>query len=123
MTRERQEAGRRGERAAERHLADAGYVILARNFRCALGEIDLVALDGRTVVFVEVKARRTLDFGAPFETVTRGQQERILRAADHFCARHGLLDRDQRFDIVGVCLDGVTPRCELMRGAFEADGW
>ena len=123
MTRQRQEAGRAGEAAAAQCLARAGYVILARNYRCPFGEIDLVALDRRTVAFVEVKARRSDDVVSPLESVTPRQQRRIARAAAHYLARHRLLDRLVRFDIVGVWLDGDAPRCELMRGAFEWDDW
>lgn len=119
MTRERQLAGRTGERAAEEHLIRAGYVILARNYRCPLGEIDLVALDRRALVFVEVKARHGGAAGAPLEVVTRRQQRRIVRAAQHYLARHRLHDRLVRFDLVGVWLDADPPRCELVRGAFE----
>lgn len=114
-----QPAGWVGERAAERHLTAAGYVVLARNYRCRLGEIDLVALDRRTVVFVEVKARRGA--GAPLEALSRRQQRRIVRAARHYLARHRLLDRLVRFDLVGVWLDDDPPRCELVRGAFAEE--
>ena len=122
MTRQRQAAGRTGEEAAARCLARAGYVILARNYRCPFGEIDLVALDRRTVVFIEVKARRNDDVVSPLESVTRRQQRRIARAAVHYLGRYRLLDRPVRFDIVGVWLGGDDPRCELVRGAFESDG-
>ena len=121
MTRHRQLAGRIGERAAERHLAGAGYVILARNYRCSLGEVDLVALERRTVVFVEVKARRGAAAGAPLEVVSAHQRRRIIRAAAHYLGRHGLQDRLVRFDVVGVWLDADPPRCELARGAFQQD--
>jgi putative endonuclease len=119
VTERRHAAGRTGERAAEAHLVRAGYRILARNYRCALGEIDLVALDRRTVAFVEVKARRGTAAGAPLEVVTRRQQRRIVRAARHYLARERLLDRFVRFDVVGVWLDHDPPRCELVRGAFD----
>ena len=118
MTRGRQQAGRRGEDAAAQYLERAGYVILARNYRCRVGEIDLVALDGRTVVFVEVKARHGGESGAPLESLRPDQQRRIARAAEHYVARHRLLDRAARFDVVGVDLDGEPPRCTLVRGAF-----
>ena len=119
MTRQRQQTGRIGERAAERHLAGAGYVILARNYRCPLGEVDLVALERRAVVFVEVKARRGAAAGSPLEAVSDRQRRRIVRAAEHYLGRHGLQDRLVRFDVVGVWLDVDPPRCELVRGAFE----
>ena len=123
MTRARREAGRAGEAAAERHLVRAGYVILARNYRCPQGEIDLVALDRRTVVFVEVKARGNAETVSPLESVTRRQQRRIARAAATYLGRHRLLERPVRFDVVGVWLDGDPPRCELVRDAFSSDVW
>jgi putative endonuclease len=119
VTRARRVAGLTGERLAERHLVAAGYVILARNYRCPLGEIDLVALDRRTVVFVEVKARHGAGFGAPLEALGGRQRRRIVAAATHYLSRHRLLDRAARFDVVGVWL-GDPPRCELVRGAFAA---
>ncbi len=115
--------GTAGERAAERHLRRAGYVILARNYRCAVGEVDLVALDGRCVVFVEVKARHDPDPEVALAAVSAAQQRRIARAAQHFLARHRLLGRDVRFDVVGVHLAGGTPLCELIRDAFGHDLW
>lgn len=123
MTRERQAAGRAGQAAAERWLRRAGYVILARNYRCAAGEIDLVALDRRVIAFVEVKARRRA-LVSPLDAVTVPQQRRIVSAATDYLSRHRLRDRPVRFDIVGVWLDGAAPRCELIRGAFGGDdGW
>lgn len=111
--------GQRGERLAERHLRAAGYRILARNYRCRLGEVDLVALERGTVVFVEVKARHVGEHGTPLEAVGAAQRRRIARAALHYLARHRLLERPVRFDVVGVWL-GAPPRCVLVRGAFEA---
>jgi putative endonuclease len=124
MTRERQAAGRAGQEAAERCLRGAGYVILARNYRCPLGEIDLIALDRRTIAFVEVKARRADSMVSPLASVTAPQQRRIVRAATYYLNRHRLLDRLVRFDIVGVWLDGARTRCEVVRDAFgDDDEW
>ena len=80
--RQRIPAGRRGEQIAARHLKRCGYLILARNYRAAGAEIDLVALDGSTLVFVEVKFRGGSDFGTPAEAVNIEKRQRILRAAD-----------------------------------------
>lgn len=112
--------GAAGERAAEDYLVGARYVILARNYRCRQGEVDLVALDGRTVVFVEVKARRGVGWGDPLEAVTPAKQRRLLRAAAHFLARHRLGERPVRFDVVGVCFGAGRAVCELVRDAFSA---
>jgi putative endonuclease len=121
MTRERQAAGRAGQEAAERWLRRAGYVILARNYRCPAGEIDLIALERRTIAFIEVKTRRAGAPVSPLECVTVAQQRRIQRAATVYLHRHRLRDRRIRFDVVGVWLDGATARCELLRNAFAGD--
>jgi putative endonuclease len=93
--------GRRGERAAEKYLRRSGYRIVARNFRAAGAEIDLVAMDGDTLVFVEVKTRQSFAAGAPEEAVDLRKQTRMRRAAQAFAARYRADDYDMRFDIVG----------------------
>ncbi|MDX2166903.1 MAG: YraN family protein [Deltaproteobacteria bacterium] len=115
----RQVLGAAGEQAAEALLAREGYVVLARNYRWPGGEADLVALDGLTVVFVEVKTRCNEEFGTPFEAVTWRQRRRISRTAQHFLLRHHLAERAVRFDVVGVWMDDGRLRCELIRGAFD----
>lgn len=110
--------GRRGERAAEKHLRRNGYRIVARNFRAAGAEIDLVALDGRTLVFVEVKTRRSRAAGAPEEAVDERKQRRLRRAAEAFAMRYRAEDREMRFDIVAVDASGRRLRIELLRNAF-----
>lgn len=120
MWNRQQTLGTEGERAAERYLRAQRYAILARNYRCKLGEVDLVALDGRTVVFVEVKTRRGEGFGTPFEAVTHHKRRQISRVAQYYLVRHRLLDREARFDVVGVWWEGDQPRCELIKNAFAA---
>lgn len=98
---DRRERGRTGERAAERMLRRAGMVILARNWRAAGGELDLAALDGDTIVFVEVKSRaRGFEPGLP--PVSAAQRRRTGRAARAFRARYAVQDRPFRFDLVTV---------------------
>src|SRR5271167_661654 len=80
--------GRRGERAAEKYLRRSGYRIVARNFRAARAEIDLVAMDGDVLVFVEVKTRRSRGAGAPEEAVDERKQKQIRRAAEMFATRY-----------------------------------
>jgi putative endonuclease len=121
MPDERQDLGAAGEQAAERFLRKKRYVIVARNYRCKAGEVDLVALDRGTVVFVEVKTRRQAGFGGPLEAVDVRKQRQVVRAARHFIAEHRLHDRNARFDVVGVWWEGDRVRCELVENAFEAD--
>ena len=110
--------GRRGERAAEKHLRRNGYRIVARNFRAAGAEIDLVAMDGDTLVFVEVKTRRSRAAGAPEEAVDERKQTRMRRAAEVFAARYRADEIEMRFDIVAVDASGKRLEIELLRNAF-----
>jgi len=110
--------GRRGERAAEKYLKRNGYRIVARNFRAAGAEIDLVAMDGETLVFVEVKTRRSRISGAPEEAVDERKQLRMRRAAEAFATRYRAGEKELRFDIVAVNAVGKRLGIELLRNAF-----
>jgi putative endonuclease len=113
--------GRRGEREAERYLKRLGYIIVARSRRDRLGEIDLVAVDGRTIVFVEVKTRRSHEAGHPAEAVDEDKQRRLTRLALAFLKRHNLLNYRARFDIVAVTWPDAAKRpvIEHFQNAFE----
>jgi putative endonuclease len=121
MAHERQLLGAEGERWAEQYLRRRRYVILQRNYRCRAGEVDLVALDGRTVVFVEVKTRTQEGFGSPLDAVDLRKQRQIRRAAQYYLSAHRLHDRDARFDVVGVWRERDVIRCELVQNAFALD--
>lgn len=116
--------GERGEAIAAKYLKRLSYKIVARGERGRLGEIDLVAVDGRTVVFVEVKTRQSQDAGHPADAVDADKQRRLTRLAMAFLKRHGLLEYPVRFDIVAVTWpdDRRRPTIEHFRGAFEAQG-
>jgi putative endonuclease len=111
--------GKRGEDLAHRYLQENGCVIIGRNYRTRGGtaEVDLIARDGDTVVFVEVKTRATDRFGAPEEAVDTAKREKIIRAASEFLFRTEWDSRRIRFDIVTV-LFGETQRIEHIRDAF-----
>jgi putative endonuclease len=113
-----------GERAAEKFLKRRGYKIVARGLRLRGSELDLVAVDGRTVVFVEVKTRRTARFGPPTEAVGARKQWRLTRAALFYLKRHGLLEYPSRFDVVAVTWPqgAKRPTIEHIQNAFEASG-
>jgi putative endonuclease len=115
---------RRGERAAERYLRKLGYRIVARRDRGRLGELDLVAVDGRTVVFVEVKTRRSHTAGHPAEAVGPEKQRRITRLALAYLKRHDLLEFSSRFDVVAITWPDRTrrPKIEHFKAAFPATG-
>ena len=111
--------GSTAERDGARWLEERGFDIVARNVSFRFGEVDLVALDGDTLCFVEVKARRSRRFGLPGEAVTLSKQRRLTH-----CARAYLADRPHRgpcrFDVLAMELEGSEWRFELIRGAFEA---
>ncbi len=110
--------GRRGERAAEKYLRRNGYRIVARNFRAAGAEIDLVAMDGGVLVFVEVKTRRSRAAGAPEEAVDERKQKRMRRAAESFARRYRADDTEMRFDIIAIDASNERLEIELLRNAF-----
>ena len=115
-------SGAEGETLACRHLQDQGYRILARNFRCRSGEIDVVARDGDVTVFVEVKDRRGRSHGEGHESVTFGKRMRVVRAARLYAASNGLSETPIRFDVVSIERDSGGDRIRHDRGAFDADG-
>jgi putative endonuclease len=116
--------GRRGEAAAAKFLKKKGYLIVAQSNRMRLGEIDLVAIDQRTIVFVEVKTRRSHDAGHPADAVDDDKQRRLTRLALTYLKRHHLLEYRARFDVVAVTWadDGCAPVIEHYENAFEAVG-
>lgn len=115
---------RRGENAAARYLKRRGYKIVARGSRTRWSELDLVAVDGRTVVFVEVKTRASDERGLPAEAVDLEKQQRITRAALAYSRRHGLLDVASRFDVISIVWPAGSrkPNIEHFKNAFEATG-
>ncbi len=115
--------GRRGEDAAERYLRKLGYIILARGHKDHIGELDLIAVDGRTLVFVEVKTRTTHDAGHPADAVDEAKQERLTRLALSYMKRHDLLECQARFDVVAVTWpDRGRSIIEHFQNAFEPAG-
>jgi putative endonuclease len=117
----RRALGVRAERLAAEHLERRGFLIIDRNYRYRGGELDLVARDGETLVFVEVRARSSAAYGSPFETVGREKQRRVARAAEHWLVAHGLTRAFARFDVVSVLLPaGAAPQIEVFTNAFEA---
>lgn len=110
--------GQRAEQQTVRFLQEQGYRIIQRNYRCRLGEIDLIAEDGAVLCFIEVRSRRSDAFGDPLETIDRPKQRRIIRAARLFLARGGCGDREVRFDVVGIVYEPEL-RIRLIKGAFE----
>lgn len=97
--------GSRYEELATAHLLRQGYVILCNNFRCKLGEIDIIARDHEYIVFIEVKYRKTEQFGYPREAVTYSKRQHILRTAQYFLMTRSRCELPCRFDVIEI-LDG-----------------
>ncbi|MFW6169428.1 MAG: YraN family protein [Planctomycetota bacterium] len=114
--------GERGERAAARFLRRAGCQIIARHHRDRFGEIDLIASDGRAIIFVEVKTRRCVQYEHPAEAVNHQKQRRVTRTAMAYMKRHRLLNTAARFDIIAVTWPANVrrPTIEHFPGAFDA---
>lgn len=115
---------RTGEWAEEqtlRHLEHQGLRLVTRNFRCRLGEIDLIMMDADVVVFVEVRFRRSMRFGAGFESVTGAKQRKLLAAARAYLARHPHPGAPCRFDVVSVTKRHYRPDFLWVRDAFGQD--
>lgn len=110
--------GDAGEDLACEHLRRHGLKILARNYRCRTGEIDVVAEDRGTVVFVEVKERHGESHGSAVEAVTASKRLRVIRAARVYAAMHGLSETPLRFDVVAIDWGPVGPRVRHDAGAF-----
>jgi len=111
--------GRKGERIACRHLMRRGFDILARRYRGRSGEVDIVALEKDTLVFVEVKTRRSREFGEPWEFVDWQKQQILRRTAEEFIADNDLGEYTYRFDIVAVVAsESSRPEVTLYRNAF-----
>lgn len=120
MTHARIVFGKFGEDLACRELESRGYEILARRYRRRGGEIDIIARDGQTTVFIEVKAREGSDFGEPAEAVTPWKRRRICQIALDYLARHHLAESPCRFDVVSVHLDRDRPVVSVFQNAFDA---
>lgn len=114
--------GEIGEELAVRELEQRGYAVLARRYRRRSGEIDIVATDGPTVVFVEVKARDGRAFGGGLDAVTAVKRQRLIATARDFLARQGWHDRPCRFDVVAIDLVDEVTRIAVIRNAFDATG-
>jgi putative endonuclease len=110
--------GERSEHLAARHLRWRGYRIIARNFKAAGAEIDIIVKDRDTIVFVEVKARMSDGFGPPELAVDDRKQERIRRAAEFFANRYHTSERPIRFDIIAISGDGRGRKVEHRKDAF-----
>jgi putative endonuclease len=115
----RQKFGEKGEAIAVQQLKKEGYKILEANYLTKLGEIDIIAKDKNTIVFVEVKARRSVNFGSPKEAVSIQKQKKISMVALYYLKTTKQMTTKARFDVVAVNLNRDKPRVEIIKNAFE----
>lgn len=111
--------GKKGEELAAVHLQTLGYHILERNYRCPLGEIDIVARDKDTIVFVEVKSRKTEDYGDPELAVGKTKQRKMTLVSFYYLAQKKDSPVKARFDVVAVKMLHDRTEVKLIRDAFE----
>ena len=119
MTRDRIELGKRGEAIALKKIKRLGYKCIARNFRCPLGEVDLVAKDGKTLVFVEIKTRRMKSLGYAKEAITEKKKRQLSKVALAYMKANNCADMKSRFDVVAINLLNDKTEIEVIRNAFD----
>jgi putative endonuclease len=119
MLNQRQQFGKKSERLAAEYLKLKGYRIIETNYRCPVGEIDIIAREKGTIVFVEVKARRSSRFGSPKGAVTPAKQRKISMAALDYLKRANLDGTRARFDVVAIDTTAGQTDIEVVKNAFE----
>lgn len=117
-TKDNRKTGDAGEAVAADFLRQQGYEIVDQNFVYNHGEIDIIAREGTTLVFVEVKTRKNLHFGEPEEAVTPKKQELIRRTAEGYVQKNTIIDVECRFDVVSVIVDGEKTKCKILKNCF-----
>ncbi len=106
MSTHRIRLGKWGEGVAARFLQEKGYVLVATNYRCRWGEVDIVAQEGEELVFVEVRTRRGVEFGTPEESVTAAKARKLVATAQEFLLEHDQVNAGWRIDLIAIRLDG-----------------
>ncbi len=119
MTEDRLHVGRLGEDLALKKLKKLGYRCIERNYRCSLGEMDLIARDGETLVFVEIKTRRDKSLAYAKEAVDERKKRQLSKVALAYMKAEDCCDTRSRFDVVAVHLDGGREQIEVIKNAFD----
>lgn len=120
MTDQRKQTGRQGEDLAVSFLKGKGYQLIERNWRCPTGELDIIAADGDTVVFVEVRTRSGLHFGSAEESITPAKQARLIELAQIYVQEKTLSTQPWRIDVVAIQLGRGLPQINHIENAV---GW
>ena len=116
---EKKEIGQRGEEMAVSFLKGLNYQILERNYRCKLGEVDIIARDNDTLVFIEVRTRSSLDFGLPQESINRRKRHQISKVALEFMLRKKMKNIPARFVVFAITLEPGKEKVDHIKDAFE----
>ncbi|SPD74237.1 conserved hypothetical protein [uncultured Desulfobacterium sp.] len=119
MTKERLELGRVGEELAYKEIKRLGYKKIIRNYRCPLGEVDLVATDGDTLAFIEIKTRRGRPIDYAKEAVNTRKMRQLSKVALFYMKANGCCEAKARFDVVAVSISADSPEIEVIKNAFE----
>jgi len=115
--------GASGENTACEYLSECGYRVIERNFSCKVGEIDIIAIQDDSIVFIEVKTRSSEEYGLPSEAVSRKKQGRIIKTALYYLQSNKLFDYMCRFDVIEVVIDEENNyRINLIKDAFQYSG-
>ena len=119
MTNKHQKFGERGENLAVWYLKKNGYKIIEQNYRNRMGEIDIIAREKKTIVFVEVKSRRSIRYGSPKWAVTPKKQRKISMVALYYLKATKQSDAKARFDVVAITSNRDEPQIEIVKNAFD----
>jgi putative endonuclease len=119
LTRRRLDLGNFGEDLAVKKIKRLGYKEIIRNFRCPLGEVDLIAKDGDTLVFIEIKTRKGKSIGYAKEAVDARKRRQLSKAALAYMKSHDCTEAKARFDVVAISLEGSGAQIEVIKNAFE----
>ena len=119
MQNKQQQFGTKSENLAAWYLKENGYKIIEQNYRNRMGEIDIIARDKKTIVFVEVKSRRSIRFGSPKWAVTPKKQRKISMVALYYLKTTNQTDAKARFDVVAITVNRDEPQIEIVKNAFD----
>jgi len=119
LTRRRLDLGKFGEELALEHLKRLGYKSIVRNYRCSLGEVDLIAKDGDTLVFIEIKTRKGKSLGYAKEAVDARKKLKLSKVALSYMKANSCCETKARFDVVAINLSENRPEVEVIKNAFE----
>jgi putative endonuclease len=121
LTRQRLDLGKLGEELALKKVKRLGYKCIARNFRCALGEIDLIAKDGDCLVFIEIKTRRGRSIGSIKEVIDKRKKRQLSKVALAYLKSNDCCDVKSRFDVIAISLNQGKEQIEVIQNAFDLE--